>query len=248
MKLNLLVIRKNYNICLISLLISILLPFKSFGQNDQLTEGADYQKIFQGRYDDALLFIDDNSWIFDSLEKNGINPVFAIAIIFPELIRYSTIKDKMELGGLLTLYVQYGEKYANFSIGRFQMKPTFAEKLEKDFNSKHSWIKIKFNNSNTIEARIERIKRLNDIKWQVNYLAMFLNIMDTRYSEIRWGSQEEKLIFYATAYNSGYTLSKEKIKEHISYNMFYTGLVKPDSCYNYADIALDYYWNKIIRQ
>jgi len=242
MKQSLLATRKNYNIGLIVFFISILLPFESFGQKDQIKEGAYYQKIFQGRYDDALQFLDDNSWISDSLEKNGIDPNFAIAIIFPELIRYSSIKDKMELGGLLTLYVQYGEKYADFSVGRFQMKPTFAELLEKDFNSKHSYIKIKFNNSNTIEARIERIKRLSDIKWQVNYLAMFLNIMDTRYSEIRWESQEEKLRFYATAYNSGYKLSKEKIKQHICYNMFYTGLVKPDSCYNYADIVLDYFY------
>ena len=52
------------------------------------------------------------------------------AILFPELIRYSVYKDFFETQALELLYIDYGKKTADFSIGRFQMKPSFAEAVE----------------------------------------------------------------------------------------------------------------------
>jgi hypothetical protein len=234
-------IQKNYKIYLIVFLLWKLLPIESNGQKLSLSGKSYYRQIFQEHYDDALQFISNNRWMADSLKVNSVDPNFALAIIFPELIRYSSIQDKMEMSGLLTLYVQYGEKYANFSVGRFQMKPTFAEQLEKDANNIKSQKGNAFNQTNTSEVRMERVKRLDDIYWQVKYLALFIKVMNSKYRQISWNSEEEKLKFYATAYNSGYSLCEEIINKRIGSDMFYTGIVKGNSCYNYADIAADYY-------
>jgi len=56
-----------------------------------------------------------------------------LSIVFPELIRFNAIQDKIETFALQSLYVKYGKDYANFSVGPFQVKPSFAESLEKDF-------------------------------------------------------------------------------------------------------------------
>lgn len=54
------------------------------------------------------------------------------AIVFPEIMRYNGLKDGIETESLRTLYVQFGEDYADFSIGLFQMKPCFAQQLLPD--------------------------------------------------------------------------------------------------------------------
>ena len=42
---------------------------------------------------------------------------FRRQVIFPELVRYSAIRDKMEITLLKTLYRNLGEDYADFSVG-----------------------------------------------------------------------------------------------------------------------------------
>jgi hypothetical protein len=86
-----------------------------------------YYEIFGADYEYAVNKIEENSWWADTLVKNNIDPQFALSVIFPELIRYSSISDFIEVKALEVLYVQYGKDYSDFSIGLFQMKPEFAE-------------------------------------------------------------------------------------------------------------------------
>ena len=58
----------------------------------------------------------------------------ALAVVFPEIVRYSDLEDLIQIRALKVLYVQYGRKYADFSVGHFQMKPSFIEQLEADWN------------------------------------------------------------------------------------------------------------------
>jgi hypothetical protein len=242
MKKTLSVIPRNYRICFFLILLIKLLPVNIAGQK-LLSYNAEinFRATFGEKYDDALQFINENLWIKDSLSRNGFNPEFAIAVVFPELIRYSSIQNYIEVSGLLTLYTQYGEKYADFSVGRFQMKPSFVEKLEKDLTSFSSETSILFDLSNTCDARTKRVNRLNDILWQVSYLQIFLKVMEEKYHLIQWKCEEDKLKFYATAYNTGYTSGEEKIKDRIGATKFYISLLKNDSCYSYSDIAWEYY-------
>ena len=61
----------------------------------------------------------------------GIRTELAVAVVFPELVRYSALMDFMETTAVKALYQQKGVKGADFSIGRFQMKPSFVADLER---------------------------------------------------------------------------------------------------------------------
>ena len=69
------------------------------------------------------------------LAKYHVSYPVAISIIFPEIVRYSALRDKVEISLLKTLYVNLGEDYADFSIGQFQMKPSFAEAIRRKADS-----------------------------------------------------------------------------------------------------------------
>lgn len=204
-----------------------------------------YNDIFGQKYSEASGYLSANSTLTKALLINNINPCFAKAIIFPEVLRYSHLRDKMEIQGLLTLYVQYGEEYANFSVGRFQIKPSFAEEVEKDIlnnpefsNSKNL---VGLNISNSSEARLARVKRLEKDDWQIQYLIWFIKLTDNKFKNIRWNSEEEKVRFYAAAYNCGYKNSLSYIKEMMNKALFHTTILKGEILYNYSSIS-HYYW------
>jgi len=96
------------------------------------SQSLNYPQIFGDDWKKAMLFESENrSWMEPVLAKNHISYPLAIAIIFPELVRYSALRDKMEITLLKALYINLGENYANFSIGQFQMKPSFAEMVRE---------------------------------------------------------------------------------------------------------------------
>ncbi len=204
---------------------------------------SDYKKIFGKDYDKATVYISKNQWINDSLKKENINPEFAVAIIFPELIRYSAIQDIIEVSALKTLYIQYGTKYSDFSIGHFQMKPSFAEKIEEIFSAKNK--KTKFSKKNSPQSRLDRIKRLDSDVWQLRYLIMFIKIMDSRFANEIFINESEKLRFYATAYNCGFTKSAQEIKDRINLSFFSTVLIPVEDTerYCYPDISVFFFEN-----
>ena len=209
-------------------------------------KARDYRTEFGKDYEFAEDLIRTNSWWADSIASPGTDPDFALAIVFPELIRYSSIVDFMEVRGLEVLYVQYGDDYADFSIGYFQMKPSFAERIESDI-LKYSLIKLypELSGLNpTIdhnqENRKQRIMRLRDEHCQLLYLEAFIRIMDTLYPEKAVLPAREKLRFYSTAYNTGYFKGERKIGEENEKKRFYVGMVAGRR-YNYADIAEGYF-------
>ena len=90
-----------------------------------------YQKEFGDDWTQAEEFVKEHraEWkkIFEEFE---VDADIAIAIVFPELIRYSRWQDAIETAAVNGLYVAGGKEKANFSIGRFQMKPSFAEEID----------------------------------------------------------------------------------------------------------------------
>jgi len=110
----------------------ILLFFLTSLFNLTYSQSINYQELFGDDWKKAQVFEKENrSWMEPLLAKNHISYPIAIAIVFPELVRYSALRDKMEITLLKTLYVNLGEDYANFSIGQFQMKPSFAEMIRR---------------------------------------------------------------------------------------------------------------------
>jgi hypothetical protein len=94
--------------------------------------------------------------------------------------------------------------------------------------------------SETPEARLSRVKRLESQEWQLKYLIWFIKIMDHRYGTIYQGETTDKLKFYATAYNCGYTNTAQVIRQNMRKSTFHTAIFSSDVRYNYGDIAWDY--------
>jgi len=205
-----------------------------------------YSEIFSGDYQRAAKFLQAEKEIDSIIRSHGFNPKEVTAIVFPELIRYNSIQDKIETFALETLYVQYGKDYANFSVGEFQIKPSFAERIEidfvKKFGDKELLTHFQIKASDTIQNQSNRTKRLKRIKSKAgmsSYLCLFWKVMSVNYPT--WGNEEEKIRFFATAYNCGYWKSEHEIKSFLSKKFFHTGLSFTSTKYNYADIAWYYF-------
>ncbi len=163
------------------------------------------------KYYDAVDFLVRSPWMYDTLYSQNIRPDIAFAVIIPGLIRYSALRDLVETGAMRTMYIQSGRKYSHYSVGRFQMKPSFAELVERNY-VRLKLGKEKFLISNTTKARSERARRLESDEWQVRYLAMFFRIMDKRYAHIKWKNDEDKARFYATAFDVGFNRDERTIR------------------------------------
>jgi hypothetical protein len=230
---------------------SPILIFLCSGVFSQIpVQKQNYKEIFNQDYYFASSTIEKNSWWSDTLSKDGLDPDFALAIIFPELIRYSSIDDYIEVKALEVLYVQYGRDYADFSVGLFQMKPSFAERIESDLikyqlpDKYPSLSALKPDTSQTTVCRRARIMRLEENYNQLLYLEAFVKIMSAFYPDSNFHSLEDKLIFYSTAYNTGYFKDESVIRNEILKKRFYRGMTPTSAKYNYSEIALSYYLSK----
>lgn len=209
----------------------------------KLVFGEDYYRaeILAGNFQQSVLFM-----------QHGIDPNFAFSIVFPELIRFNSLSNKIELISLFTLYAKFGEKYSDFSVGPFQMKPSFATQIEKDYLKfkKNLAIneKFAFDTLNTSNARKERISRLNDNSWQAKYLVLFIKIMDLKSKEAKFESREDKLRIFATAYNFGYTKSLSEIQKASKQKHFHLSVISSEKLqkYSYANISEEYYLSRFI--
>ena len=166
-----------------------------------------------------------------------------IPIIFPECTRVNEFSDQMETTALEYFYVNYGSDGADFSIGNFQMKPSFIEDLEQyipslDF-SEIQKNQFNFLAKTTKEKRAERVARLSDITWQIHYLCLFYKVMDHRFPEIIWQNNQERLSFYAAAYNYGFLSTEKVIRNWESKSQF--GIDEFGNAVSYSNVALDYY-------
>ncbi|HLO80790.1 MAG TPA: hypothetical protein VK166_07530 [Chitinophagaceae bacterium] len=185
--------------------------------------------------------------IVSKASMHGTPPRMLMAIVFPELVRYNVVYDFMETTALSILYVQSGARYADFSIGHFQMKPSFAEMVEQDALTLLDPATVKMLNlpqgvmvDDEVQRRA-RISRLESIEGQMDYLLAFYRIMEHRTRSMKFNSDEAKLRYYATCYNSGYRKPAEDIDLAMKQKSFYTGKVVTSAKYNYAELSLAWY-------
>ena len=204
------------------------------------SQQLNYKEVFGNHYQLAEDFITSNTWIADTLKSNGIDPCTGLAIIFPELIRYSSIRDKIETAALKSLYIQYGKDYANFSIGQFQMKPSFAEEIEKEYIKWKGWPIEGTDTTSCVAARKERVNRLNTTEGQVGYLCMFIKLMKRNLHQLSLLGRSEEVKLMAAAYNYGFKTDVKTLKEISQKRFFYTGIFATETKYNYSDIAVEY--------
>ena len=189
-----------------------------------------------------------------------IVPEMAEAVVYPELLRYSAIRDIVENTLNYSTYIQKGKEGFDFSVGRFQIKPSFVEKLEKAWMSSGlaPRYNIWFDTRNTRDARKKRIQRLQEETWQCTYVGLFIRMLFHYYhKDMDRLSKEEQLRLAATAYNRGCKWppegngSLDGVLKHLDDRSFHFELGsgkyilgtndEPAPHYCYGDISLDWF-------
>ena len=206
-----------------------------------------YPAIFGKDYEWANQWLAANSSLFDkTAASQGIPSKALKAIVFPELIRYNSVYNALEITSLKFLYISRGKEYADFSVGYFQMKPSFAEQIEADaliYISKEDLLLLGLSNNDLKDdenRRSERIKRITSKAGQLNYLAAFYKICKAKFGGLSFRSAEESVRFFATCYNAGYHFTEEQVKKNSTKSFYHVGKILKSEAYCYADISA--YW------
>jgi len=212
-------------------------------------QSLNYIEIFGNDWKKAMTFVEENNiWIKPALSYHDIPYHEAVAVVFPELVRFSALRDKMETTLLKTLYRNLGEYYADFSIGIFQIKPSFAEKIrEESYKVLGKKAKDLFKKRSAYKnERLYRAAIINDLEnpqTELNYVIAFLEICELCFGR-EWQDEKSKIIFLATAYNTGFWKTTEEIQKMSDKKFFNTKLFKTEN-YSYADVSL-YWYNQYI--
>lgn len=201
---------------------------------------ACYFSIFHEESLEAMDYIashqDEINTSLENLKPDERN--IALAIVAPELSQYSTVCDFMELNTLYALYVSTGS--GNFSVGPFQMKPSFAENLENYISADIQLTRV-FSHlipkGTEKEQRRKRLKRLSTLEGELEYLVLFIEAVRRQTADITFTNDIEKLRYWATLYNSGLSLTPENVKEAQTKKLF----PRFRKSFNYADVAVEFY-------
>lgn len=159
---------------------------------------------------------------------------FTLSIAAPEHIRYRELSNLMEVQALRLMYAELGSEQIDFSVGYFQMKPSFIETLEVAIRNDEAMQNefsdlIGFYASDAAGIRQERIDRILNIEYCVKYLQAFEGLMRQQHAdELQGLTGQESLHFMATAYNlglgqSGATIRKYQSKQNFPHGPHYQG-------------------------
>ncbi|MDR2804544.1 MAG: hypothetical protein LBB85_02730 [Dysgonamonadaceae bacterium] len=206
-------------------------------------QGNTYVALYPDECREAEVFYSEHKSLFEAaVQGMDVTPEFLFAVVAPELTQYSYLRNKLETYSLKVFYVQAGKAYSDFSIGYFQMKPSFIEKLE-EYVSADSLLKTRyafclFDRPDERASRTERISRLGTVEWQIKYLAVFCGIVNQKFAAVAFSTEEEKLRFYASAYNCGFHKTATQIKEMEQKSIFPRFSTQK---FKYADISVWFY-------
>ncbi len=180
-----------------------------------------------------------------AMEERGLEDSdFALAVVFPEMLRYSGVRNLMEF---LATKLVYGisPSFKGCTIGHFQMNVAFAETIERYISLspilKARYPGIDFGGGNrTFGERNRRVGRINGMVGEADYLYAFIDICTDKFS-LDSLADDERLVLLATAYNAGMSRSREELEQVASLNSYPSGLNSRKSRWNYAAIALEFY-------
>ena len=235
---------------IIALIIIAAIICISFIYAKKIYSNADFGKTFGPKaiVAEKKLHAMQNNFVLCAGMCNS-DTKFMQSIVFPEVMRFNSLKDGVEAESLRTLYVQFGKQYANFSIGLFQMKPTFAEEVEAKSkqllpDSLLAELQLAYTATSEEGIRAERVERLQDEDWQLVYLTAFVSICNKLYAHKNFSSPTEKLQWYATVYNAGFDKTDAFITNKIKQDNFYLSRNMPGKKFKYAAIAAWFYNKK----
>jgi hypothetical protein len=213
-----------------------------FGVITNLICFGQYSKVYQDEFRKGNDFFNEKRAEFKKLANDiNIDERFIFSIVAPEIGHFNLLKNSLESNSLKVLYVQFGSQYSDFSIGPFQMKPSFIERCEKQISQDtfllSKYAKCLIATKDTRTNRIERIRRLETLEWQMIYLSIFIEIVDRKF-KLKFNSVADELKFYSTVYNTGFQKSMADIEHEYTRKRFPN---MSDQKFNYSSVSLEYY-------
>ena len=208
----------------------------------------DYINKYSKDCENTKSFFAEHKNEFDNAASTcGLSAEFLFAIVSPEISQFSYLQDRAETYALKVFYVQNGKDYSDFSIGLFQMKPSFIESLENYISAntelKSKFQKFLFTKPDEKQARVERIERLSSLQWQIEYLALFCVVVNHKFRNAVFVTDKQKLCFYANAYNSGFHRTEEALKS--VKGAYFPRFSKTK--YRYMDISV-WFYNEVLKK
>ncbi len=170
--------------------------------------------------------------------------VMALSVVSPEVSQFSQLEDLAQIKAMALVYIVHGQ--GDYSIGFFQMKPSFALRIEQrvaadnTLKRRHGRLPIQYSKAEDPEGRYQRhdrLERLRSLEWQVRYLAAFVDIVKQKTATMSFKSEEDRLRHWATLYNAGIDSSPNRIASCLSKKQFPRHGVK----FNYAEVSLEFY-------
>lgn len=202
-----------------------------------------YSELYPKECQAAKQFFVEHKTEFEQAGKSvGVSAEFLFAIVAPEVSQFVYLRNKLETYSLKVMYVQGGKAYSDFSIGYFQMKPSFIEQME-EFLAADSVFIAKFSEClflepNSRQARVVRVDRLNTVEWQIKYLTLFCALVNKRFGTVSFADEDEKLCFYCSAYNAGFYKTENEIKK-IGEKSFFPHFSRHK--FRYSNVAFCFY-------
>lgn len=195
---------------------------------------------FPKEANNAISFIEENkTTIQQSLNAlSSDEQLIALSIVAPEISQFSSVLDFVELRTLYILYLNTGQ--SDFSVGYFQMKPSYIETLEKQIkHSKHLHYKYKdlIPTGSNRNRREYRLKQLSSLSGQLKYLEVFIEIVRRKTSSLHFNGTEDKIRYWATLYNSGLDLKQSDVSRLQELKLFPKLLKK----FNYSSVSVEFY-------
>lgn len=168
----------------------------------------------------------------------------ALSVVSPELIRWSAFSDFFETKANEVLYVNKGKEGANFSIGHFQMKPNFIEQIE-DYIATHPTLAsldyVVIKGKTNLEGRKERIERLKQFDWQLRYAHVYWLVAKDKFKNRTFANANERVRFFATAYNYGFMRSETEIEAWQKKIAFPYGSNYKGEQVAFSDLAVEFF-------
>jgi hypothetical protein len=214
------------------------------------TAEQSYKSFFLTEIIEARTFIKHNlSYIKNGCKINGHSEHVCMAIVYPELLRYNSWKELLESSAMELAYVRWGSEVVDFSIGRFQMKASFAEYIEAGI-LKHDMLNKKYAKHMRYGCKIEkdirksRIARLKSTVWQLQYVNAFYDLCLITYPELKAMSESELVFALATLYNRGFKNNLNQLLVEGHKKQFPYGAEYPGTQFSYGAISSDYFKSK----
>lgn len=187
----------------------------------------------------AVDLLKEQVGLIDTIAGFEIFKYEILSIVLPEVIRWNAFQDWIETKADETLC----DYELDFSIGIFQMKPSFIRQLEKyvDENLITSCQFIRIPLTDSPKKAKLRIERMQTVYWQLRYAYAFWIVAEHRFRCLQFKNTEERIGFYAAAYNYGFMKPVEEILQWQNKKLFPYGSKYTEKQESYADFAVAFY-------